>query len=284
MKALGPNTFGLLKQSRKAAKVAYRGLKELVKFVKFPEVENTPAANSINDEVAEEHVAPKPKFQFSFEEIEVSDDDEEEAQEKELSENDFENYIQQSISILDEDISVTPPSMSERERDTIVQSSSPTPEQMDALIAELQQTARKPPQTIHVDTEPPSRSDLVDSVLALLPRKRKRRDPRPVMLITDVIHKDSTLIEPDSTAQNIPSPVTESTPVIQEISSPLPESTPLDQDFQSPIIEEVVMPSKGAQASGNSFETPELDISKGKMNMPESEFLDVALLQNRVFV
>ncbi|CAH1450422.1 unnamed protein product [Lactuca virosa] len=57
-----------MKQSRKAAKVAYQGLKELVKFGKFAEVENTPAASSINAEVAEEHVGPKPKFQFAFEE------------------------------------------------------------------------------------------------------------------------------------------------------------------------------------------------------------------------
>nr|KAJ0193794.1 hypothetical protein LSAT_V11C800400860 [Lactuca sativa] len=32
-----------------------------------------------------------------------------------------------------------------------------------------------------------------------------------------------------------------------------------------------------------SFEAPELDISKGKRKLPESEFVDVALLQNRVF-
>ncbi|CAI9280696.1 unnamed protein product [Lactuca saligna] len=47
MKALGPNTFGLMKQSRKASKVPYQGLKELVKFGKFAEVENTPAASSL---------------------------------------------------------------------------------------------------------------------------------------------------------------------------------------------------------------------------------------------
>ncbi|CAH1423019.1 unnamed protein product [Lactuca virosa] len=125
-----------MKQSRKAAKVAYQGLKELIKFGKFAEVEDTPAASSINVEVAEEHVAPKPKFQFAFEEIE------------------------QSILIPEEDVAVTPPIVTERESDIMVQSASPTPEQMDALITELQRTARKPPQTVHVDTEPPSGSDL----------------------------------------------------------------------------------------------------------------------------
>nr|KAJ0216265.1 hypothetical protein LSAT_V11C300108330 [Lactuca sativa] len=121
MKDLGPNTFGLTKQSRKTAKVAYQWLKELVKFGKFAEVENTPAGSSINAEASEEHVAPKPKFQFAFEKIVVSDDEEDqEDQGKELSENEFENFIQQSISILDEDVAVTPLSVFEREMVTMV--------------------------------------------------------------------------------------------------------------------------------------------------------------------
>ena len=57
----------------------------------------------------------------------------------------------------------------------------------------------------------------------------------------------------------------------------------MDQDFKIPIIEEVVFPSEGAQASGSSFESPELDISKGKIRLPESEFVDVALHKNKVF-
>ncbi|CAH1416336.1 unnamed protein product [Lactuca virosa] len=57
----------------------------------------------------------------------------------------------------------------------------------------------------------------------------------------------------------------------------------MDQVFQSPIVKEEFIPSEGAQASGRSFETPELDISKGKSKLPESEFIDVVQLQNRVF-
>ncbi|CAH1415773.1 unnamed protein product [Lactuca virosa] len=146
-------------------------------------------------------------LQFSFEEIEVSDDEEDQEDEgNELSENEFENFIQQSISFLEED-----------------------------------RTARKPPQIVPIDTEPPSGSDLEDSPHALLPRKCKRRYPRPGVLITD-------------------------------------------QDVQSPIVEEEFILTEGAQASGSSFELPELDISKGKSKLPESKFVDVALLQNRVFV
>ncbi|CAH1413111.1 unnamed protein product [Lactuca virosa] len=131
-----------MKQSRKAAKVPYQGLKELVKFGKFAEVENTPAASSINIEVVEEHVEPKPKFQFSFEEIEVSDEEEEEDQEKDLTENEFEDFLQ-NISIPEEDVVVTPSIVTERDRDSTVQSYSPTPEQMDALITELQRNCEE---------------------------------------------------------------------------------------------------------------------------------------------
>ncbi|CAI9262342.1 unnamed protein product [Lactuca saligna] len=154
---------------------------------------------------------------------------------------------------------------------------------MDALIAELQRTTRKPPQTIPVTTEPPSKSDPEDSTHALLPRKQKRRDPRLGVFITDPVQKNSTPIESGSMAQNIQTTFTESSPVIEEISSSLPESTPMDQDFQSPSVEEEVLPSDGAHASGSSFKTPELYISKGKSKLPESELVDVVQLQKKVF-
>ncbi|CAH1413006.1 unnamed protein product [Lactuca virosa] len=273
-----------MKQSRKPAKVAYQGLKELVIFGKFVEVEDTPASSSINAEVAEEHVVHKPKFQFAFEEVEVSNDEEDqEDQGNELSENDFENFIQQSILIPQEDVVVTPPIVTERESDTLVQSSSPTPEQMDALIVELHRTARKPPQTVPVDIEPPSGSDPEDSANALLPRKRKRRDLRPGVLITYPVQNKSTSTVPGSITQNIQSPFSEISPVTQEMSSPFTESIPMDHVFESPVVEEDVIPLEGAQASRSSFETPELDISKGKSKLPNSELVDVVLLQNRVF-
>nr|KAJ0218301.1 hypothetical protein LSAT_V11C300151310 [Lactuca sativa] len=127
MKAFGPNTFGLMKQSRKSAKVA---------------------------------------------EIELSDDEEDQDdQENDLTEKEFDDFIQQSISNPMNDATVTPPVVTERESDTMVQSSIPTPKQMDALI--------EPPQTVLVTIEPPSESDPEDSAYALLLKKRTRRDPRP---------------------------------------------------------------------------------------------------------
>ena len=74
-RALGPYTFGLMKQTRKAAKVAFKGLKELVKFGKFVETENVPQVRVINDEVVEEHVAPPTKFSFSFEDVSNDEED-----------------------------------------------------------------------------------------------------------------------------------------------------------------------------------------------------------------
>ncbi|CAI9274835.1 unnamed protein product [Lactuca saligna] len=55
----------------------------------------------------------------------------------------------------------------------------------------------------------------------------------------------------------------------------------MDQDFESPIVKQKVFPSEGAQASGSSFEAPVLNFSKGKSKLPEYEFVDVALLQNK---
>ncbi|CAH1443896.1 unnamed protein product [Lactuca virosa] len=179
---------------------------------------------SINVEVAEEHVAPKSKFRFAFEEVELSDDEEEEDQEKHLIENEFEDFLQ-SISISKEDVVVTPSAVTERDCDSTVQLYSPTPEQMDALIADLQRTARKPPQTVPVTTEPPSESDQDDSAHVLLLRKRKRIDSRPGVLITDSVQNLSTPIESSFVAQNTENTFSESYPVMQEISSPLPEST-----------------------------------------------------------
>ncbi|CAH1412922.1 unnamed protein product [Lactuca virosa] len=199
-----------------------------------------------------------------------------------MTENELEDLLQ-SISIPEEDVTVTPSAVTERDRDSIVQVYSPTPEQMDALIVELQRTARKPPQADPVTTEPSSNCDQDDSTHVLLPRKRKRRDPRPGVLITDPVQNVSTPIEPSSVAHNTEITFTESSPVMQEISSTLPESTPIDQDFECHIVEQEVLPSVGAQASVSSFEAPELDISKGKSKLPESEFVDVALLQNGVF-
>ncbi|CAI9303329.1 unnamed protein product [Lactuca saligna] len=134
---------------KKATKISYLGLKEFVKFGKFAEVKDTPTASSINVEIFEGHVAPIPKFQFAFEEVEVSDDEGDASQEKELTENEFDDFLQ-GISIPDDNIhmcesskepvneAVISPDEIENEVNIFKQLNDPTPEQMDALISELQ--------------------------------------------------------------------------------------------------------------------------------------------------
>ncbi|CAI9291856.1 unnamed protein product [Lactuca saligna] len=137
-------------------------------------------------------MAPKPKFQFAFEEVEVSNDEEEEDQEKDLTENEFEDFLK-SISIPKEDVAVTPLAMTKRDRNLTVQFYSSTSKQMDNLIVELQRTMRKPPQTILVTTEPPSKSDQEDSAHVLLPRRRKRRDLTPRDIRISELGKDNSI-------------------------------------------------------------------------------------------
>ena len=98
VKALGPNTFGLMKQSRKGTKLSFQGIKPLEKFRKFLDIGVAPQQlpihtkvahqqqpihtevghqqQPIHAEVAEEHVAPPPVEQEpAFEDIFDSDDD-----------------------------------------------------------------------------------------------------------------------------------------------------------------------------------------------------------------
>ncbi|CAH1431975.1 unnamed protein product [Lactuca virosa] len=259
-----------MKQSRKSAKVIFQGLKELVKFGKFTEVEDIVAASSINVEIAEEHVAPQSKFQFSFEEVEISDDEEEKVQEKDMTENELEDFLQ-SFSIPEEHVVVTLSVVTERDHDSTVQSYTPTSEQVDALIAELQRTARKPTQTVPVTTKPPSESDQEDLSHVLLPKKRKRRDPRPGVLITDLVQTASTPIESSFVAYNIESTITESSPVIQEISSTLHGSTSMDQDFECPIVEQEVLPSNRVFDLEQSSAKKDLIIGKQEIRISDLE-------------
>ncbi|CAI9271696.1 unnamed protein product [Lactuca saligna] len=233
MKALGPNTFGLMKQSRKSAKVACQGLKELFKVVRFAEIEDTPAVGSINVEVVEEHMAPKPKFQFAIDEIELSNDEEDqEDQENDLTEKD---ELQGSL-----------------------------PKQFLSLLNLYLKVIQKTYPTLYS-------------------QRSEKEEIQGRECLSQAQFKSNTSIEPGSMAQNIEITFTETSPMIQEIPSLFLELIPMDQDFQSLIVEEEVIPSQGAQASGSSFETPELDISKGKINLPKYEFIDVVQLQNRVF-
>ncbi|CAH1445384.1 unnamed protein product [Lactuca virosa] len=99
---------------------------------------------------------------------------------------------------------------------------------MEALIEQLQSTTRKPPQAVPVTTEYPSRSDKHDSNASLMPRKRRRRDQRSGVLITEPVQQPTSIVE---LAQ-------------------------VDQDDQSPIFYEDFLPNKEAFASGSSSAPP----------------------------
>ncbi|CAH1440468.1 unnamed protein product [Lactuca virosa] len=62
------------------------------------------------------------------------------------------------------------PAETEKDVNIFKQSNDPTPEQMDAPIARLQSTARKPPQAVPVISDSPSKSDNIDSDASLVPR------------------------------------------------------------------------------------------------------------------
>ncbi|CAI9299137.1 unnamed protein product [Lactuca saligna] len=152
MKVLGPNTFGLMKQSRKSAKGTFQVLKDVVKFGNFAETEGVQASSTPIAIVDEEHVTPSRSNISSS--VEVSNDD---------------DYDSNDIGDMSFCLSVPPkepvnevviiPAETETEINIFRQPNILTPEQMDALIKELQSTARKPHQAVYVSVESPSEID-----------------------------------------------------------------------------------------------------------------------------
>ncbi|CAH1436878.1 unnamed protein product [Lactuca virosa] len=96
---------------------------------------------------------------------------------------------------------------------------------MEALIEKLQSTGRKPPQAVPVTTESQFGSDKNDSNASLMPRKRRRRDPRAGVIITEPVQQPTSNVEP---AQ-------------------------VNQDDQSPIFYEDFLANEETFASGSSF-------------------------------
>ncbi|CAH1440269.1 unnamed protein product [Lactuca virosa] len=180
--------------------------------------------------VAEEHVAPsKSNLSFSFE---VSDDDDD---------VDFRMFVPSKEPINEVVIS---PAETEKEINIFKQPNDPTPEQMEALIEQLQLTSRRPPQAVPVTTESPYGSDKDDSNASLMPKKRRRRDPRPGVLITKPVQQPTSNVEPSR--------------VIQDDQSPIIEPVAVHQDVQSPIFYEDFdfLANEETFASGSSSAPP----------------------------
>ncbi|XP_076917663.1 uncharacterized protein LOC143577820 [Bidens hawaiensis] len=151
LKAVGLNTFGLMKKSRKGAKVIYQGLHPLVIFGKFAETEAVDAAV-----VAEEHVVPVQRHSTAFETISVDESDSSPSQPLEI-----ENQVQQFV---------------------------PTIEQLEAFVTfkgKLQSTALKPPQQVVVTNDDDDVE--IEPATYLIPRKRRKKDPRPGVLESDLV-------------------------------------------------------------------------------------------------
>ncbi|CAI9281021.1 unnamed protein product [Lactuca saligna] len=161
MKALGPNIFGIMKQSRKLAKVTFQGLKELVKFGRFVKKEGVQATSTPIAIVVEEHVAlSRSNLSFLFE---VPDDDDDDDDYDDNDNDDYDNnddvkfhlFIPSKEPVNEAMIT---PAETEYVINIFKQPDNPAPELMEALIKELQSTARKPPQAVPVTFESPYES------------------------------------------------------------------------------------------------------------------------------
>ncbi|CAH1449645.1 unnamed protein product [Lactuca virosa] len=119
------------------------------------------------------------------------------------------------------------PIETEKDVNIFKQSTDPTPDQMDSLIAQLQSTAKKPPQAVPIISDSPSESDKIDSDTSLLPSPTEelilfsqgdlgpivepaqvfQDDPGLSMEQAQVVQKDaeSLIVEPAQVQDNVQS-------------------------------------------------------------------------------
>ncbi|CAH1414558.1 unnamed protein product [Lactuca virosa] len=196
-----------MKQSRQSAKFAYQGLKELVKFGKFAETEGAQATSTLIAIVAEEHVAPsRSNLSFSFE---VSDDDD---NDNDDDDDDVDDDDDDDDSDDNDDVNFLlffPPK--EPVNEVVI-----TPAETESS------TARKPPQTVPVTVESPSESDKDEPNASQMPKKRRRRDLRPGVLIAKPV--------------KLPTLNVELAQVIQDVQTPTVEPAQVHEDVQALIV------------------------------------------------
>ncbi|KAI3739302.1 hypothetical protein L2E82_29705 [Cichorium intybus] len=235
LKALGPNTFSLMKQVTKA-KASYQGLKKLVKFRRFADAEETLEANMPETNME----TPKTKFVFSIEEIVNVVDDEESGETEENQEKEETGLTQQEREDLIEGLS----------SHVQVVTKTKTPQQTELI----------PPQPV-VAVE----SEQEDPTPALVQRNIRRIDPRPGVYVPQ-------------TTKDTPTPTPTLTPI-----EPIPTVQDIPSSVVQEFVEEEVVPTTEFQTGGSLSILFAVDISKGKRKMPDSNFVDVSLLQSRVF-
>nr|KAJ0221211.1 hypothetical protein LSAT_V11C200086610 [Lactuca sativa] len=221
MKALGPSTFGLMKQSRHSAKVVYQGLKDLVKFGKFAETEGVQTSSSQTVVVAEEHAVPSRPNLSSLSEVFDDDDDDDDDDDESDSDNDgmdFRMFVPTNEPVNEAVISLAE---TEKEINILKQQNDPTSEQWKLLLTNYSQLQENLPKQF---------LDKDNLKASLLPRKRKRRDPRSRVLSTELVQQFSQIIEPTQVTHDVQSPIIEPTQVIQDVQSPIIKPSPVQED------------------------------------------------------
>ncbi|CAH1422129.1 unnamed protein product [Lactuca virosa] len=236
-----------------------------VKFGTFSETEGVQTSSTQTVVVAEEHVVPsRPNLSSSFEvsdddddDDDVDDDDDDESDSNDDS-MDFHMFVPSNEPVNEVVIS---PAETEKEINIFKQQNDPTPEQMEALIDKLQSTAKKPPQVVSITSESPSGSDKDNSKASMLPRKRKRRDPRSGILSTEPVQQPSQIVEPAQVTHDVQSPIIEPAQVIQDVQSPIIEPAQVHQDVQSQMANEETI----ASGSSSAPPPPEHDVVSVKL-------------------
>ncbi|CAH1434456.1 unnamed protein product [Lactuca virosa] len=229
--------------------------------------------------VAEEHVAPSRQNLSSSFEVSDSDDDDgvnsdddDDDSDSDDDGMDFRMFVPSKEPVNEVVISVA---KTEKEINIFKQPNDPTPEQMEALIAQLQSNARKPPQVVPVTSESPFESDKDYSNVSLVQIKRRRRDPRPVVLVTEPVQQPTPIVEPAQVIPDDQSPTVEPAQIIQDDQSPIVEPAQVHQDVQSPILDEDFdfLANEETFASGSSSAPPP----------PEHDFASVKLAKLLAF-
>ncbi|CAH1440471.1 unnamed protein product [Lactuca virosa] len=193
--------------------------------------------------VAEEHVAPaRPNLSSSFK---VSDSDNDNDTDDDVGDSDDDDDDDSdSDDGVDFRIYVPPKEPVSKDVDTPAET-------------EKDSTARKPPQEVHVISNFPSESDKIDSDASLVPRKRRHKDPRLGVFISEPVQSLS--------------PTVDATQVSQDDQSPSVEPIQVHDNVQSPIFGEGLdfLANKETFASGSSSAPPppEHDVASVKLAM-----------------
>nr|KAJ0215083.1 hypothetical protein LSAT_V11C300154060 [Lactuca sativa] len=240
---------------------------KLVKFGKFAETEGVQVFDTPIAIVAEEHMTPSSSNISSS--VEVSDDDDDNNDDDDDDDDDdSDDIVDMRFHLfvpLKEPVNAFVITSAETETEIIIfrKPNIPMPEQMDALINELESIARKPPQAVSVTVESPYGRDKDEPNASLMPKKRRRRDPRLGVLIPEIVQQSVCIVKPAPIHENVQSVIIEPTQVHENVQILIIEPTHVQEDVQGPIAQS----SQETFASGSSSAPPppEHDVASIKL-------------------